>query len=183
MADSEYDSRDDRRDDRSDDRPRSRRRDDGDAPKKKGGALKIVLIVLGILGVICAGVCGGGYFWMQSWAEGLAKGMETAADTQVKKVGAGDLTAAYNGMSSTYKMTHTQPQFETAMKAAKLTDVQSVAWTKPTQQQTSGQGRGPDTIKLTGTATLKSGGTAPVTATIRLLPDLKTWEVDDVTSP
>lgn len=179
MADSDYDRRDDddrprRRDD--DDRPR--RRDD-DPPKKSGGALKVVLIILGVIGVICVGGCAGAYFWMQSWGEGLLKGMETAADTQVNKIAGGDMTAAYNGMSSTYKSTHTKEKFEEAMKAAKLTDVQSVAWTKPTNQQTGGQGA----VKLSGTATLKSGGTIPVTATVRLLPDFKTWEVDDVTSP
>lgn len=173
MAESDYD-----RDD-GDERP-SRRRDD-DPPKKSGGALTVVLIVLGVIGVVCVGVCTGGYFWMQSWGEGLLKGGETAADSQVKKIAGGDLTDAYNGMSSTYKATHNKAKFEEQMKAAKLTDVQSVAWDKPDDRKANSGGQG--TMKLTGTATLKSGGSIPVTATIRLLPDLKTWEVDDLTSP
>ena len=172
MADDRYrDERDDRFDD---DRPS--RRDD-DRPKKKSNALKIVLIILGVVGVLCAGGCGVGYFWLKNWGETLMKNAELAADTQVKKIGGGDLTAAYNGMSSTYKAGHTQPKFEEAMKAAKLTEVQSVAWTPPTQPQQRGQGA----ITLTGTATLKSGDTMPISAVVRLLPDLKTWEVDDVT--
>lgn len=179
MADSDYDRRDeDDRPRRRDDDDRPRRRDDDAPPKKKGGALTVVLIILGVIGVICVGGCAGAYFWMQSWAEGLLKSGEAAADAQVKKIASGDMTAAYNGMSSTYKATHTKEKFEEAMKAAKLTEVQSVTWTKPTNQQP-----GQQEIKLPGTATLKSGGTISITATIRPLPDLKNWEVDDITSP
>jgi hypothetical protein len=169
MADS--DARDDRYDD---DRPS--RRDDDDRPKKKSNALKIVLILLGVVGVLCAGACGGGYLWLQNWAEGLAKAAESTADTQVKKIGSGDMTAAYNGMSGSYKARYTQPKFEEAMKAAKLTDAQSVTWNKPIPPK-----QGQTAITFTGTATLKSGDTTPVTVVLRMMPDFKTWEIDDVT--
>lgn len=181
MADSDYDRDDDRRrDDRDDDRPR-RRRDDDAPPKKGGKGVIILVVVLGAVLLLCVAPCVGGWLWMQSWGEGLMRDAQAAADNQVKKISGGDMTAAYNGMSSSYKSSHPQAKFEEAMKAAKLTDVQSVVWDKPDDKQANSGGQG--TIKLTGTATLKSGGTIPVSAMVRLLPDFKTWEVENVTSP
>lgn len=151
-----------------DDRPRRRDRGDDDRPPKKSNTLKVVLIILGVVGVVCAGACGVfGY-----WAYSLGTGGQKAAESVLTKVGSGDLAGAYAGMSADYKAKHTQEQFEQAMKDAKLTDYASASWTQVNSNN--------QTMKMSGTATLKSGGTAPVSATVRMLSDLKTWEVDDL---
>ncbi len=168
MADSDYDSRDDR----SDDRPR-RRRDD-DAPKKKGGcSIWVILLgVFGLIGLVCAGSCGG-FMW---WSLSLAESAKGAANSVLVKVGSGDMSGAYNGMSATYKATHTQAQFEKAMKDAKLTDFASAEYTNSSSNSSGGNSE----MTLTGTATLKSGGTTPIIVKMKILPDLKTFEVEDI---
>lgn len=167
----DYDDRDDdrtsRRDDRFDD-SRGDRFDDRPPPKKKSGTLKVVLVILGVVGVLCAGACGV-FGW---WAYSLGTGGQKAAEGVLAQVGGGDLAGAYNSMSATFKATTTREQFESRMRAAKLTDFSSVTWTG-TQQNNQA-------LSLTGTATLKSGGSTPVTVKVKLLPDLKTWEIDDV---
>ena len=169
MADSDY--RDDRdrdrdRDDRYDDRPR-RRRDD-DRPRKKGKGLLIVLVLLGVVGLVCVGSCGA-FIW---WGVSLAQGAQKAGEEVLAKVGGGDMTGAYNAMSSSYKATHTQEQFTKAMTDARLTEYAGVTWTNSQSNN--------DVITLSGTANLKSGGTAPVSIQLRMLPDMKTFEVNDI---
>lgn len=152
-----------------DDRDDSRNRNlDDDRPRKKKSALPMILIILGVIGVVCLGVCGGVGYWFYS----IGIGGQKAADAVLTKVGSGDLTGAYNAMSSTYKSTHTQEQFDKAMKDAKLTDFSSATWTNV---QSNNQ-----TMTMSGTATLKAGGTTPVSAKVKLMTDLKTWEVDDL---
>jgi hypothetical protein len=167
MADSDYDSRDSR----DDDRPR-RRRDYDDRPAKKGGCSPwiIVLGVLGVLGVACAGGC----VWFMTWSMGLVKNGQVAASGHITKMSSGDLTGAYNAMSAVYKGSHTQAQFEAAVKAAKLDQVTSVTWDDnniATQQ---------DTMTFVGTGNLKGGGTTPVTIKVRMLQDMKTYEIEDI---
>ncbi len=160
---------DDRRDDDSAERPARRRRDD-DAPKKKS-ALPIILIILGVVGLLCVGTCGGIFYWFYS----IGVGGQKASEAILAKVGSGDLAGAYNGMSSNYKASKTQVQFESDMKAMKLDEYTSVVWGQPISNS-NGQGA----VTYPGTANLKSGGTTPVKVTVRLLPDFKTWEIDDI---
>jgi hypothetical protein len=157
MADSDY---------RDDDRPR--RRDDDDRPRKKGKGLMIVLILLGVIGLVCVGSCVG-FMW---WAVQLGQGAQKAGEDVLAKVGSGDMTGAYNGMSASYKQTHTQEQFTKAMTDAKLTEYTGATWT--------GSQSNNDVITLTGTATLKGGGTTPVSMKLKIMPDFKTFEVDDI---
>jgi len=168
MADSDYD-RGDRRDD--DDRPRRRRRDD-DAPKKKSPVLMILLIVGGVLLLLCVVPCVG----IMIWGNSLADGAKKAVEGVLTKAAAGDMSGAYNGMSADYKATHTQADFEKAIKDAKLDGFASATWTNSQSNSSSGSGE----MTLSGTATLKSGGTTPVTAKLKMLPDFKTFEVDDI---
>jgi flagellar basal body-associated protein FliL len=169
--DDDRDDRNDRRndrDDRNDDR--SGRRDDrfDDRPRKKKSALPMILIILGVVGVLCAGVCGyAGYFFYS-----VGVGGQKAAESILAKVGSGDLTGAYADMSADYKATHTQVQFNTAMKDSKLTEYVSTTWS---QVNSSNQ-----VMTINGTVTLKTGGTTNVIAKLRLSPDLKTWQVDDL---
>jgi hypothetical protein len=149
-----------------DDRPR--RRDDRDDRPKPKSKLPLILIILGVLGLVCMGVCGGVGYWFYS----VGKGGQTAAEGVLTKVGNGDLAGGYAAMSAKYKAGHTQEQFETAMKDGKLTDFASVSWT---QANANGQ-----TMVISGPAKLKSGGTATVSATVTVQQDLKTWEVDDL---
>lgn len=171
MADSDHDSRDSR-DDREYDRPR-RRRDD-DRPAKKGGCSPwvIVLGILGLVGLVCAGSCGG-FMW---WSLSLAESAKKAADGVLVKAGSGDISGAYNGMSADYKATHTQAQFEKALKDAKLTDFASAEYTSSSSNSSGGKNE----MTLSGTATLKSGGTTPIIVKLKILPDLKTFEVEDI---
>jgi hypothetical protein len=167
MADSDYD-----RDDR-DDRPRRRDRDDDyDRPKKKGGCSPVVIVLglLGLVGLLCAGGCGG-FMW---WSVSLVKGGQTAAEGPLTKLGSGDTAGAYNSMSAAYKATHTQAQFEKAMRDAKLTEFDGVTWDDEnivTQQ---------DVMTFVGTARLKSGGTTPVTVKVRMHQDFKTYDIEDI---
>lgn len=154
---------DDRNDDRNDDRDdRPRRRDDGPPPKKKGcGPIAIGLLVLSVLG--CCGVCGfGGY-----WSYNLVMGGQKFADEVVAKIGSGDMTGAYKSMHPTYQSSHTQDVFEKEAKAAKLDDVSAIAW--------SGMTSANRVVTYTGTATLKSGSTMPLTVRAEIQEDLKSW--------
>lgn len=158
MADSDY---------RDDDRPR--RRDDDDRPRKKGGCgLVTVLVVLGVIGLVCVGTCGG-FIW---WSFSMMEGWQKTSEGVLAKVGSGDLSGAYNGMSASYKASHTQEQFTKAMTDAKLTEYTGITWDQ--QVQTNN-----DIVTLNGTANLKGGGTTTVTVKLRIV-DMKTSEVDDI---
>ena len=150
-------------DDRDDDRNRNL---DDERPRKKKSALPMILIILGVIGVVCLGVCGGVGYWFYS----IGVGGQKAADAVLAKVGSGDLTGAYGSMSSTYKATHTQEQFDKAMKDAKLTDFASATWTNV---QSNNQ-----TMTMSGSATLKSGGTTPVAHRGRRPGRRALWIVD-----
>jgi hypothetical protein len=157
MADSDY---------RDDDRPR--RRDDDDRPRKKGKGLIIVLVLLGVIGLVCVGSCVG-FMW---WGMSLAQGWQKTSEGVLAKVGSGDLPGAYNGMSASYKSSHTQEQFTKDMTDAKLTEYTGITWDNQVQSQNQ-------IVTLTGTATLKGGGTTPVTVKLRIL-DMQTAEVEDI---
>ncbi len=74
--DRDDDDRDDRRRDDDDDRPRRRRDDDDDydrPPRKSGSGMKIVLIVLGIVGVVVVALGAGLFFAVQKVREAAAR--------------------------------------------------------------------------------------------------------------
>ncbi len=161
MADSDYD--------RDDDRPRRRGDDYGDKPKKKGSPVLMILLILAGVGlVLCVVPCVG----IMIWGNSITDGAKKAAEGVLTKAGGGDMTGAYNGMSASYKATHTQEQFNKSMAESKLNEFVKADWTD--YQSTN------DVMTLKGTATLKSGGTTTVSVKVRLLPDLKTYEVEDV---
>lgn len=127
MADSDYrddrdrDDRRDRDDDRRDgDRPRRRDRDD-DRPKKKGGGMVILFVILGAVLLLCVLPCGAGIWWVTD----LANKMTGTAETFLAKVGSGDYAGAYNSTTSTFKSRKTLEQFTADMKAAKLDTYQA----------------------------------------------------------
>jgi hypothetical protein len=160
-------------DDRFDDDGRGSRGDRrDDPPRRKSNTLKIVLIVLGIFGVLCAGACGVGGYWLYNQAKAVIE----LADGFLTKVGTGDIAGAYAQTSSGFKAKYTQEQFAENMKKARLTEFQSVLWTGNQSNRQNNTGTG----EMTGTATLKDGTTIPVT--VRLAFDGKSWSVDEVTA-
>ncbi len=104
-----YDDRDDR-DDRDDDRPRRRRRDDDDydrpPAKKSGGGLKVVLIVVGVVGVVGVGACVGLFFAVQKVREAAAR---MSASNNMKQLGIG--LHSYNDANNKVPGPFVDPQF------------------------------------------------------------------------
>jgi hypothetical protein len=165
----EFDDRRDDGDDRRDDRPR--RRDDGPPPKKKGcGPIVIGLLVVSIL--VCCGGCGL-FGW---WSYGVVMGGQKYADETVAKIGSGDYAGAYAAMDSVYKGKNTLEAFEKEAKKSKLNDISAIQWT--------GFASSNRVFTYTGTASLKSGGSMPITVRAEIQDNLKSWFIIDfVTTP
>ncbi len=102
--------------DRSEDRPRSRRRDNDDAPKKSniGKILLIVGLCVGIPLLICVGIVGFGLMKLGDVVKdvgGRIQG-EMAATSFLNQISAKNNTGAYSQTTDGFKAKMTQAQFD-----------------------------------------------------------------------
>ncbi len=137
---------------------------------KKSSSLPIILIILGVVGVGCLGVCGvGGYFLVKKMME-----INSAAPELMATIGRGEFEKAYNSTSPDFQARYTLEQFTSAMKGAKLVDHKSVVFGEP---QTQG-----NLMRFTAETSLKDGGTTTVTVTIKANDDFS-FVIEDITGP
>ena len=138
----------------------------------KKSILPVLLIVFGIIGVVCIGVCGFAFYKIANLGIELINGHEQF----IASVGKSDFDSAYKMTSAGFQSRVTKEQFIAAMKAAKLHTNKGMVNKQPTQ---SPQG---NVIGYTYEIELADGKSTTVTLKYIQTQFMK-FSLDDVIGP
>lgn len=128
---------------------------------KKGLIVLVLFLVIGFVG--CAGLVG--YFVY--WAVGEVKEFGKPADEFLALIASGDIKGAYDSGATGLRSAQSLEEFTAAVKKMGLTGYQSSNW--------SSWNRVNNEAKMSGTVTLKDGGSVPLT--VNMLKEGDVWKV------